>query len=169
MNIYEKVQLYIACRMGDTKMVKSFIDKGADVNSAGFLGRTPLHAASQYKHIKIVKLLLNEGADPNQADRAGITPLYSALCREHTIIMAMLMRDMILKKQIKPRYVTKDKKASYMWEDISQKTKKLSSRSQLFKTSRNPSDTRQGANNSLTTPEANHEAMCQVNTQYMSR
>ncbi|KAJ7365212.1 hypothetical protein OS493_007864 [Desmophyllum pertusum] len=65
-------QLYIACFWGFHDVVKTLLDKGADVNAQnkGTLW-TPLHAATFQEHGKIVMLLLGRNAQPELLDSEG--------------------------------------------------------------------------------------------------
>lgn len=78
--------LHIACWQKYETIVRVLIQAGADVNSRGDFGATPLHYAvfegDEYS-TPIVKALLSAGADPNLVDnRASATPLKWAQ-REH--------------------------------------------------------------------------------------
>jgi ankyrin repeat protein len=78
--------LHIACWQKYETIVKFLIQAGADVNSRGDFGNTPLHYAvfegDEYS-TPIVRALLAAGADPNLTDkRSGSTPLKWAQ-REH--------------------------------------------------------------------------------------
>jgi ankyrin repeat protein len=78
--------LHIACWQKYESIVKFLIQSGADVNSRGDFGATPLHYAvyegDEYS-TPIVKALLNAGADPSLVDnRSSATPLKWAQ-REH--------------------------------------------------------------------------------------
>ncbi len=78
--------LHIACWQKFETIVKVLIQAGADVNSRGDFGNTPLHYAvfegDEYS-VPLVKALLAAGADPNLTDkRSNSTPLKWAQ-REH--------------------------------------------------------------------------------------
>jgi ankyrin repeat protein len=78
--------LHIACWQKFESIAKVLIQAGADVNSRGDFGATPLHYAvfegDEYS-TPIVKALLTAGADPNLTDtRSSATPLKWAQ-REH--------------------------------------------------------------------------------------
>ncbi len=78
--------LHMACWQKYEAIVSLLINAGADVNSRGDFGQTPLHYAvfegDEYS-TPIVRLLLKAGADPNIVDkRSQSTPLKWAQ-REH--------------------------------------------------------------------------------------
>ncbi|CAH3127399.1 homeobox protein Wariai [Pocillopora verrucosa] len=65
-------QLYIACFWGFYDVVKTLLDKGADVNAQNRDTLwTPLHAATFQEHGKIVMLLLERNAQPELPDGEG--------------------------------------------------------------------------------------------------
>lgn len=55
------------------------LDLGADVNTAGRYGQTPLMAAISSKNLQVVRTLLQAGADVNDPDLYGRTPLVKVL------------------------------------------------------------------------------------------
>lgn len=67
-------QLYIACFWGFYDVVKTLLDKGADVNAQNKETLwTPLHAAAFQEHGKIVMLLLERNGQPELPDCEGRT------------------------------------------------------------------------------------------------
>ncbi|MDE0519322.1 MAG: UvrD-helicase domain-containing protein [Candidatus Dadabacteria bacterium] len=65
---------------GNTKLVSSLIEEGADVNARDRNGDTPLHLASRSaEKMEIVSLLIEGGANINAQDEDGDTPLHDAL------------------------------------------------------------------------------------------
>lgn len=77
---------------GDAAKVRLLLDRGADVNKASRLGRTPLLvAAGTYGTLETVKLLLQKGADVNVVDSAGFTPLNAAANVNNTAVAKLLI------------------------------------------------------------------------------
>ncbi|TWH43701.1 protein kinase domain-containing protein [Dulcicalothrix desertica] len=66
------------------EIIKTLIDKGADVNliSTERETRTPLHLAIQENNENIVKLLIKSGANVNAKDSSGNTPIITAFNRD---------------------------------------------------------------------------------------
>ena len=54
-----------AARTGHERGLKIMLDSGADVNQVDFLGRTPLHIATEHGYERLVEILLQAGADIN--------------------------------------------------------------------------------------------------------
>ncbi|XP_053593925.1 putative ankyrin repeat protein RF_0381 [Microplitis demolitor] len=81
-NCLERGLLTYAARVGDIELLKQRIRQGADVNSSGQKGSSPLHVAAWYGHPEIIELLINNGArlDPelNGPMKNGYTPLHLA-------------------------------------------------------------------------------------------
>ncbi len=88
----EALLLYINQGNGDPKIVKGFIEYGADVNySDEEYHLTPLHNASHYGHIDAVTLLLEHGSDVNAKNIEGNIPLYAAVHQHHLAITRILI------------------------------------------------------------------------------
>src|SRR5574342_1074130 len=64
--------------LGYFQIVKYLISHGVDVNGESF--STPLYAASTNGHLKIVKYLIYHGADVN---KGKMLPLYTAIYNNH--------------------------------------------------------------------------------------
>ena len=82
--------LIIATEKGFTKLVRSIIDKGVDLNMMDNWGYTALSLAAQEGHIEIVKLLIAKGADLSLTGKENLTPLEWATGRGHTEIVKLL-------------------------------------------------------------------------------
>ncbi len=60
----------------DPKIIKAFLDNGADVNASDKKGMTALlYAARRHNNPEMIKLLLDSGADVNASNKDGWTPL----------------------------------------------------------------------------------------------
>ena len=92
----------LACRHGNTKMVKLILDFSKengeiDLNAKGNMGRTAFHLACERKNTEIAKLILdfskeNGGIDLNDADGFGNTAFHLA-CKENNTEIAKLILD----------------------------------------------------------------------------
>ena len=56
-------------------VVKTLIQRGADVNKVDILGRTCLHAAAQNNQCEVIQVLLDNKADVTATDWYGKTAL----------------------------------------------------------------------------------------------
>jgi ankyrin repeat protein len=79
-----------AARQGDLKQVQNLLDGGADINTRGYYGATPLMAASSAGNFDVVKLLLGQGADLNAKNNKGSTALRLASEKGHIKIVELL-------------------------------------------------------------------------------
>jgi ankyrin repeat protein len=94
----DQTALCMASSRGHTEVVRSLIDRGADLNAksddwmdlVGPVWWTPLHAAIYKKHRDIVLLLLEGGADTETRSNRGETALYLASSCGRTEIMRLL-------------------------------------------------------------------------------
>lgn len=66
--------ILVAAAKGQTSLVKSLLDGGADIETADRDGRTPLMLAAQHGRAETVKLLLARGAKSDARDHSGFTP-----------------------------------------------------------------------------------------------
>jgi ankyrin repeat protein len=74
-----------AARIGNESLVKLLLERGADPNGRGFLGRQPLWNAAREGHFNVVKLLLEHGARPDE------TVLSQAKEKAHEDILILLL------------------------------------------------------------------------------
>jgi uncharacterized protein len=75
-NLYGYTPLETAARHGNTNILSSLIDRGADVNFQGV--STPLHEAVVHGHFNAVILLIQKGANVNARIGEAETPLMNA-------------------------------------------------------------------------------------------
>jgi outer membrane protein assembly factor BamB len=86
-------QLHEAARKGDVNLVKSLLDRGADVNAKARYDVTPLMAACDRGNIELVKLLIERGADVNAEDSFyHATPLGWAIQNNHVEVAKLLIQ-----------------------------------------------------------------------------
>ncbi|RYO92442.1 hypothetical protein DL763_004669 [Monosporascus cannonballus] len=65
----DKRPLYLACRLGNGKLVDELLRAGADANGRGVLDETPLIVAVRHLHIPVVKKLVASGANSTLRDK----------------------------------------------------------------------------------------------------
>ena len=78
-----------AAKKGNIEAVKQAIDDGADLNTKGRYGATPLQDAAFRGHQEIVELLIVEGA--NVKSENGVTPLHTAALNGHKEVVELLI------------------------------------------------------------------------------
>lgn len=81
---YRLTPLHVASRNGEMEMVRTLLDRDADIEARDFLDRTPIHLAAMWDRQDIVRLLARRGADVNSKDRWGVTPLRRVMLVEET-------------------------------------------------------------------------------------
>ena len=79
----------------DTVIVAVLLHAGANINTQGKDGETPLSVAAEDNRVNILEMLLSQGAYVNVVDRHGWTPLMRAVCsspyRGHPAIVQALL------------------------------------------------------------------------------
>ncbi len=83
--------LHSAARMGLIEIVKFFIEKGIDINTANLWGTTPLHYACEWGRAEIIEVLIQSGADIDVKDKKGWTPLRRAVYRGNKEMTELLL------------------------------------------------------------------------------
>lgn len=78
-DIMADVELLRSIRNDDEAVIRSLLDRGADVNAKDTHGATALMHAALYARPAIVKLLLERRADPNRVNTSGATALMWAV------------------------------------------------------------------------------------------
>ncbi|RYP61230.1 hypothetical protein DL770_009835 [Monosporascus sp. CRB-9-2] len=67
----DKRPLYLACHLGNGKLVNELLRAGADANGRGVLDETPLIVAVRHLHVPVVKKLVASGANSTLRDKHG--------------------------------------------------------------------------------------------------
>lgn len=67
----KQTALHLACENGHVAMVSFLIESGANINTKGLGGSTPLHGAAILGQIDVVRKLLSEGAERTLLSRMG--------------------------------------------------------------------------------------------------
>lgn len=74
----EEINLHIAIRLNDSRLVREVLREGCDPNAVAQNGWTALHEAASMGNIECTLLLLKAGANPNVQDVKECTPLHLA-------------------------------------------------------------------------------------------
>ncbi|XP_004688206.1 PREDICTED: 2-5A-dependent ribonuclease [Condylura cristata] len=100
----EATPFIIAGIMGDVKLLRLFLSKGAKVNECDSNGFTAFMEAAMYGHIEALRFLYDNGADVNlgrkttgdqqKLKKGGTTALMSAAEEGHAHIVQILLEDM---------------------------------------------------------------------------
>jgi ankyrin repeat protein len=89
---YEEMALFHgATYMGDIDVLKSLLDRGADVNIRDESHRTPLCVAAFKGNLGVARLLVERGAEVDTRDKEGRTPLHYASRFGHLEVSRMLV------------------------------------------------------------------------------
>lgn len=83
--------LQMAAAIGDDAFVQLLLERGADVNTAGFYYGTALQAASRFGHLSTIKLLLSAGATVNILQGRHHTALRAAVVGGSIDIVQLLL------------------------------------------------------------------------------
>ena len=80
-----------AAQLGDAPVVEVLLEAGAEKETAGPHGFTPLYCAAMKGHGICMELLLAAGTSPCKAINAGFTPLH-ALCEHgHSELLSLII------------------------------------------------------------------------------
>jgi len=77
----------------DVSAARRLLDRGADIETKGYNGKTALGLAASNHDLAIVKLLLQKGAHVHAKDRSGVTPLMSAAHGGYADIAQLLLKE----------------------------------------------------------------------------
>jgi uncharacterized protein len=97
--------LHLAAFFGHVEIVRSLIDRGADVEAVARnpMRVRPLHSAAATRQLAIARLLVEAGADVNQTQERGFTPLHAA-AQNGDVELAQLL----LERGADPELATED-------------------------------------------------------------
>jgi len=84
--------LHHACIYGHVNIVRTLLNKKADVNAQSNEGYTPLHAAALHGNPDVITTLLDHGANVNFADSFGYTALTFAVREEKLEAVRVLVK-----------------------------------------------------------------------------
>jgi ankyrin repeat protein len=87
----EKPTLADAAEQGNKALIRSLLDKGADVNAAQIDGTTALHWAVYNDDAETAALLVKRGANVNAANRYGVPPLSLACTNGNATLVKLLL------------------------------------------------------------------------------
>ena len=74
----EMGSLHAAAEEGNVDLVKSLLERGADINDRDAYGGTPLYRAAAQGNVEVVDLLIEQGAEVDSPNNQGWTPLHIA-------------------------------------------------------------------------------------------
>ncbi|MHC4556586.1 MAG: ankyrin repeat domain-containing protein [Planctomycetota bacterium] len=83
--------IHLSAYQGDLDEVRSYIEKGTDVNTTDSYGTTSLHYAARRGHKEVVEFLVAKGADVNAKDKRNYTPLHRAAGKGYKDVVALLI------------------------------------------------------------------------------
>jgi hypothetical protein len=84
-------QLLMASLRGDDATLSRLLANGADIETKGTNGETPLFLAVFKGHLSTVRLLLEKGADVNTKNNRGVPALCMAAFKGHKDIVSLLL------------------------------------------------------------------------------
>jgi len=86
-----KTALHWAAQSGHSEVVKSLLNKGAQIDAADSRNTTPLHFAADGGHLDTMRQLMERGASLQAKDADGDTPLHYAAVRNHGACVSSLL------------------------------------------------------------------------------
>lgn len=90
-----------AAEAGYLSEVRELLKKGADIETKGIDGYTPLHLAVKYGRLEVAKFLIEKRANVDNKGNGGHTPLHYAVLNGHLEVAKLLIeRGLILMRRI---------------------------------------------------------------------
>lgn len=87
----EYTPLHRACYANNVDVVKTLIERGADINAKSGDGWTPLHSAARWSALECASILVNSGADVNARSTGHLTPLHLACTNQSRGLLELLL------------------------------------------------------------------------------
>ena len=89
-----KTLLHKAASLGESEIVKTLLDAGADPALLDKELRTPLYLAAEKGHVDVCQMFIkNDKVDINAASKSGKSPLYAAAERGHVQTVRFLLEN----------------------------------------------------------------------------
>lgn len=84
--------LHSAAAFGHPKLVRTLLDRGADIHALTSRLHTPLHTAAEAGHVRIIELFLHAGSDVQAKTDTGTTALYRSIRSRNLDALLTLLR-----------------------------------------------------------------------------
>ncbi len=81
-----------AAYLGDTELIKTLLDAGADINVVTHWHATPLILAAEQRHVEAVKTLIERGTGIDETDERKVSALGAAARNEHSEMVHLLIK-----------------------------------------------------------------------------
>ena len=82
--------LHFACANGDTLLINTLLQAGANCDSMDEYAQHPMHCAAEFGYSDAVKALFERGANVDSIDHAGGTPMHTAASRGYVQVVQTL-------------------------------------------------------------------------------
>lgn len=83
-SVFHITALFLAVELNRLETLRFLLESGADINTKGLIGCTPLHRAAIRNFLPMVRLLLEKKADIDPMNHEGQTPWFSCVDPAHT-------------------------------------------------------------------------------------
>lgn len=88
----KEAAIHLAARIGNEKLTRLLLEKGADITATDTLGRTPLYLASCLGQKRVVELLIEKGADINATNHINWTAIHAAAWNGRDLVVELLLQ-----------------------------------------------------------------------------